>query len=124
MSKFTNKKILVVDDNDVVRDSAQVVLEGLGFDVTTVSNGQAAIEQCRISSFDIVLMDVDMPAMSGSEACRQIVSQRTCHCVILMTGRNQADDLTETSGAFALIDKPFRVDDLLAKINGCLQRAA
>ena len=38
--------------------------------------------------------------------------------------RNQADDLIETSGAFALIDKPFRVDDLLIQINGCLQRAA
>ena len=124
MPSNENKRILIADDDDAFRESARAMLEAIEFRVTTVSTGSAAVEKCRRSSFDVVLMDVDMADMSGDEACRQITSEGICRCVILMSGRPQPDGLIQASGAFGFVAKPFRVDELLAHIDHCTKNAA
>ncbi len=72
---FAPVKILVVDDNDIVRHYFAAILKQLEIDCVIVDNGGDAIEQCRQNKFDLVLMDIHMPEMDGMETVRQIRNQ-------------------------------------------------
>ena len=118
------KRVLVADDNDGVRESMRDILETMGYSVAVVSNGHEAIERCREVSYDFVVLDVDTPVVSGDKACKVIMSEGNCHCVFLMTGRRQPDDLIQASGAFGFLSKPFRINELLVQVDRCLELAA
>ena len=113
-----NKLILVVDDDHAVRESLQAMLEASGFTVATVLNGQAAIERCRQTSFDVVLMDVDMPELNGLDATRQISQSLPDVGVLILTAYDREDFLFEAlqAGASGYVLKAGSVDDLLHSI--------
>ncbi len=66
------KKILVVDDDDLVLIAIQELLTPLGYAVTSVSNGTSALAKVSGEQFDLVILDVIMPEMDGFEVCRRI----------------------------------------------------
>ena len=79
-------KIMVVDDEDGLRITLVDILEYEGFDVTSASDGLQGVEMATENHFDLILMDVRMPGIDGSEACRQIKAVSPETIVIMMTG--------------------------------------
>lgn len=70
-------RVLLVEDNLINQRVAQLMLANLGHEVDTVVNGREAVDRVRHTSYDVVLMDVDMPVMDGLEATRLIVAHFT-----------------------------------------------
>jgi two-component system, OmpR family, KDP operon response regulator KdpE len=123
MKAASNAKILVVDDEPQIRRALRTTLSGHGYEVIEAKNGQEALESVVRERPDVVLLDMNMPDMSGLEVCRSI---RACfHGPILMvTVRHAESDKIAAldSGADDYIVKPFAMGELLARIRATLRR--
>lgn len=124
------RTVLVVDDEPEIRLLVQRSLEKHGFAVETAADGAEAIEKCEALVPDLVLLDAMLPKVHGFEACRRMKSsQRTRHVpVIMMTavyrGWRFAEDARDTYGAEDYIEKPFRLEDMLRRIEAVLESTA
>jgi len=107
-----SKKILVVDDQAIVRDFFKDVGECIGDDVETAEDGDIAIDICRNRHFDIAFIDMRMPHMNGLDTCKAILSLDPEARVVVMTGHTEERMIDEAlqSGAIAKIYKPFDID--------------
>jgi len=117
-------RILVVDDEQDIRDSVVNVLGRRAYDVTAVSSGETALEEIRRSKFDLVLMDVHLPGMNGIEALTQIKKIDPEPEVIMITGYGSMESAVESMkiGAYDFVEKPFHIQRLLAIIEKALDR--
>ncbi len=119
------RRILVVDDEQTVRDFLQRVLETAGYTVITASNGLEALE--KMSQFDIslVLLDIMMPGLDGFEVLDHMRQYEEKIPVIMLTGIQEVPTKIDTLalGADDYITKPFSVEELLARIQVKLKRA-
>jgi diguanylate cyclase (GGDEF)-like protein/PAS domain S-box-containing protein len=114
------RRLLVVDDDDSNRDALSRRLEQKGFDVLRAAGGDEALACIAHSAVDLILLDVDMPAMSGHEVLSRIRSTRsqTELPVIMVTGRTRGDDIVEAFrlGANDYVTKPIDFPVALARI--------
>ncbi|MEO0349444.1 MAG: response regulator [Cyanobacteria bacterium P01_A01_bin.15] len=120
------KHILIIDDEEDIRDVAQVALETIGgWRVSTASNGPDGLGQLQTQPYDAVLLDVMMPDMDGIEVFRQIRAnpQTQAIPVILMTAKTQATDRQRflDLGVTAIITKPFKAMFLTEQIADILK---
>jgi len=119
------RKILVVDDDEAVRSVTFEMLKRLGFEVTTADSGASALEQASHQSFDLVLLDLAMPNMSGVEvfsSLRQIEPQAR---VIFMTGYSKdefSDLLADNEDTTSVLSKPFPMQELKLSVESMLDR--
>jgi CheY-like chemotaxis protein len=100
----------VADDEDLVRDVADTMLRQLGFDVVAVENGREAVRAFALEPdrFDLVLLDLTMPVMTGAEALLAIRQIRPDVPVLVMSGYNEQDTpVTGGQQATAFLHKPF-----------------
>jgi PAS domain S-box-containing protein len=114
-----NKNILLVEDNEMNRLVATTILQGYGVTVTEAFNGEEALKQLRSGSFDLVLMDVQMPVMDGFEATRVIRREIDPGIPIIALTANaiKGESLKCLSaGMNAYISKPFEEEDLIRMI--------
>lgn len=114
-------RILVVEDQDTIRELARAVLAGAGYEVTVAANGAEAVAAVCDANFDLILMDVYMPVMDGLAAARKIRTlggPRSEIPIIATSG--DAQSLAST-GINDHISKPFRKKELLLKIETWLQ---
>jgi signal transduction histidine kinase len=117
--------VLVVDDEPMVREVAKAMLNRLGLTVVQAGDGQEAVDlfSADPGRFDVVLLDLTMPRLSGAEAFRQIRAIRADARVILMSGYNEE----EASGRFAgkglagFVEKPFSPQDIGTMIRRVLE---
>jgi PAS domain S-box-containing protein len=113
-------RILVVDDDEIIRELITTVLSSAGLDITTARDGRAALALIDRNLPDLVVLDVMMPDLSGMEVCRQIRSNlRTAHLpIIMLTAQVHTQSETEglTAGADLYLPKPVSPRYLLAKI--------
>ncbi|KAA0258413.1 response regulator [Deferribacter autotrophicus] len=111
-------KILVVDDEDYVRDSLDIILSTEGYQVVGVSSGYEALELLEKNYFDFVITDIKMPEMDGITLLRKIREGYPDLPVIVMTGFPSIDSAIEClkEGAFDYVTKPFKVEDLINKL--------
>ncbi len=107
--KNENGKIVLVDDDQYVLDSTSTLLRISGFDVTAVDSGEKALAALMAEKFDLVLTDVNMPAMTGIELLRQIHARDEELPVILMTAYAELNIAVSAvkEGAFDFIIKPY-----------------
>jgi len=110
--------VLLVDDNRTLCKTMSYILERKGYEVQIAGDGDAAIERVKEQAFDLILMDIKMPDLSGVETYRRIKDIRPDITVLMMTAY-AVPDLVQAAlreGAIAVIYKPFDMEDLLKKI--------
>jgi two-component system response regulator HydG len=108
--------ILVVDDEMGILDVLRILLKGEGFDVVTAQGGKAGLEALKTAAPDIVLTDIKMPGVGGTEILAAVREQDPETPVILMTAQASLQSAIQAvnQGAFYYIQKPFSNDDLVA----------
>ncbi len=116
--------ILIVDDEESIRGIICRRLESEGYKCETAADGKEALWKAFIKDFDLVLMDIKMPGMSGMEALPQIVNNHPDVCVIMLTAVVDADTAVEAMklGAYDYVSKPFDLDDLIMRVGKALER--
>lgn len=116
-------KILIVDDEPQIRRTLRMVLVPEGYSVDDAPNGEEALGRLRDGSPDLVLLDMNMPGMSGLETCR-VMRDRSDVAIIVLTVRDAERDkvLALDAGADDYILKPFSTPELLARIRAALRR--
>ncbi len=124
--KDQTRRILVVDDQQEILDVTTTVLEGVGHRVTAVRSGGEALKQLGEQTFDMVLLDINMPGMDGWEVLRLIrVDEELAKLPIAMFSiKGEIHDKIQgmQNGADDYITKPFVVDELLARVRRVLDR--
>ena len=117
-------RVLAVDDEPINLAVLARQLGNEGFEVVKASSGAEALERVKEGGFDIVLLDVMMPRMSGYEVCRIIRDELGNHelPIVLVTAKTQEQDLVDgfERGANDYIRKPFAMDRLLSSIDRLL----
>ncbi len=119
-----NSRLLIVDDEAVIRDGLKRVLEGESFIVETCSSGYGAIEIMQQREFDLIITDLKMPGMSGIEVLKSVRTLQPDTPVILITGYASVDTAVEAmkNGASDYLSKPFAPDLFLEKVQGALHQ--
>jgi DNA-binding NtrC family response regulator len=125
MNKFM-ERILVADDDAVIREGLRRVLTTEGYEVETVSNGRAALERLDRENFKLLITDLKMPGMSGLEVLQAI---RICQPelpVVLITGYAAIDNAVEAmkNGATDYLSKPFGNDEIISKVKNAMESRA
>ena len=130
---FAGTKILLVDDNEVNREIAVMILSNAGIDVDTADNGEKAIKMVNSSHpcvYDVVLMDIQMPVMNGYEATRKIRGSDDPTCasvpVIAMTANafREDEEAALKAGMQGHIAKPLDIDKMMETLAKVLDKKA
>ena len=121
--------ILVVDDDQPIRELVGLGLRYHNFEVAAVASGRAALEQVRLSPPDLVILDVMLPDLDGFEVARRIRQQERTGAtlpVIFLTARDTTEDKIEglKLGGDDYVTKPFSIEELLARVEAVLRRSA
>lgn len=113
-----SEKILVVDDEDIIRESLSYILTKEKYEVSEASNGKVAFEMIKESSYDLVITDIEMPEMKGTELLDEIkkMNLQTNTIVITAYGSMETAIAALRSGASDYILKPVEFDELLIKV--------
>ncbi len=117
-------RILVVDDEEIVIRSVKRILDGDEFVIESVNDGRAALQKVEDSGYDIMILDIMMPNLSGLEVLRRVKEAHPEIDVIMITGLSQIDTAVEAMklGAFEYISKPFEPDELKLVVQRALER--
>ena len=117
------QKILVVDDEDNIRDLAALYLQKEGFAVETASNGREAIACFAQAQPALVILDVMMPGMDGFEVCRELRREYSVP-ILMLTARNEDIDkiVGLELGADDYMTKPFNPREMVARVKAILRR--
>jgi DNA-binding response OmpR family regulator len=119
------KRILIVDDDQLMRRSLAFNLEQAGYAVKSAVNAEDALDILRASIFDLVLLDIGLPGMDGLDAVRIIKDEFGLPVIFLTARRRELDEVVGLElGADDYVTKPFDVDVLLARIKAVLRRSA
>ncbi|HEX6520912.1 MAG TPA: response regulator transcription factor [Streptosporangiaceae bacterium] len=117
--------LLVVDDEQFLRDAVAASLRFLGYEVATAENGMTALRVARDRSFDLLVLDVKLPDIDGFEIVRRLRRDGSQVPVIFLTAKDaQADKVNGlTIGGDDYMTKPFGLEELAARIRAVLRRA-
>lgn len=121
--KTNAAEILVVDDKEQMREVLRKFLTAEGYAVEMACDGKNALEKFRQKPFDLVLSDIKMPLMEGSELLEEILKIKKDQIVILMTAFGSIEAAVEAikKGATDYISKPFQMDEVLLRIRRALK---
>jgi two-component system OmpR family response regulator len=114
------KTILVVDDDPQIRESLRKVLRAEGYEVVLAENGREGIGILYTVHFDLLLLDVSLPDISGWEVFGTLTSINPFLPIIIITGKDEQHDLAVLGGVGALIEKPLDVPRLLETVKELL----
>jgi DNA-binding response OmpR family regulator len=111
-------KILIVEDEKKLARVLQLELEYEGYETMPVYNGKEAVEQITNNEWDLVLLDIQLPELSGFEVLRRVRKEGISIPILLLTARDEVHDKVSglDLGANDYITKPFQIEELLARI--------
>jgi two-component system KDP operon response regulator KdpE len=118
-------RILVVDDQPQIRRVLRTTLIAKGYEVDDAQGGQEAFEKLREQKYDVILLDVNMPDIEGTEVCRAIRATSDVGIIMLTVCNSEADKVSALDfGADDYVTKPFSMPELFARIRAVLRRNA
>jgi len=127
-SRAAGPRLLVVEDDQGVRESLQVVLQVQGYDVVGVETGEEALRTLSDragsdESIDLVVLDINLPGIDGIETCTQMRRNEHGGPILMLTARQDVSDRVRglDAGADDYLPKPFALDELLARIRSLLR---
>ena len=121
----TRMAILVVDDDQAVRDAIRRALSMQGYDVETAADGQEALERLNDpAGIDLLVVDVLMPRLDGLDLTRRLRSDGSPLPILMLTARDQVADRVAglEAGADDYLVKPFALEELIARVRALLRR--
>lgn len=118
------KKIFIIEDDPFIATLIQEKLKDEPFEVTVENNGKRAYEKALVNNYDIILLDLMLPDMSGNEICKQLRANNVNSIIIMLTSKSEEIDkvLGFEIGADDYITKPFSPRELLSRINARIRR--
>lgn len=119
-------KILVVEDEVLLADSLKMLLERNGFDADCVYDGRMGKEYAETGIYDLLILDVMLPEMSGYEVAKKLREKHIPTPILMLTAKTELEDRITglNAGADYYLTKPFEPRELLACINALLRRQA
>jgi DNA-binding response OmpR family regulator len=120
------KKILIVDDDRVLRQVLTAALEAEGYGVAEASDGREGLNKALMGNFDLVIVDVIMPSFTGLELCRKLREAGRQVPVIVLSGRKKKEVdkvLGLELGGDDYMTKPFGTDEFIARVHAVLRRS-
>jgi len=116
-------RILVVDDEPAIRRTLRANLVARGYDVTAVETGEEALAAAPSHAYDLVILDLMLPGLSGLDVCRDLRAQSAVPILVLSArGEERAKVRALDLGADDYLTKPFGMDELLARVRALLRR--
>ncbi len=118
-------RVLVVEDEESYSDALAYVLRKEGFEVAVVGDGEAALEEFERAGADIVLLDLMLPKLPGTEVCRRIRQTSNVPVIMVSAKDDEVDKVVGLElGADDYVTKPYSPRELLARIRAVLRRGA
>ena len=116
-------RVLVVDDEPAIRDAVGYALGREGFDVAEAADGREALDAMRAEEFDLVVLDLMLPGLSGLDVCRQARSESTVPILMLTAKTAELDRVLGLElGADDYVTKPFSMAELISRVRAILRR--
>lgn len=118
------KRILIVDDDEDIRNLLEFDVRSSGYFVDTASDGMEGLNKALNNSYDLILLDVMMPKMNGFDVCKNIRSAKLSIPILMLTAKGTIEDKTSgfDCGADDYLVKPFDVQEVLLRIRVLLRR--
>jgi two-component system, OmpR family, response regulator RegX3 len=118
-----SERILVVDDEPAIVDAVSYALRASGFEVDTSGDGESALEAARVNGYDVLVLDVRLPGLSGIEICRRLRDESDVPILMLTAMDAEVDRvLGLEAGADDYVTKPFSVAELVSRVRAILRR--
>lgn len=115
--EFMNKKIMVLDDDQQIRQSLLKLLRVEGYEVVLAEDGSEALDKLERQKVDLLLLDLNLPNKSGWDVFERVTSTNPLLPIIIITGREKQSELAVAAGVGALMQKPLDVPVLLRTIS-------
>jgi two-component system response regulator PhoP len=117
--------ILVVEDEQILRDSLSQQLKAAGFTVDSAGDGEEGLYQGKEFAFDLAIVDLGLPKLSGIEMIKRLRAAGKSFPVLILTARDRWQDKVEglQAGADDYVAKPFHFEELLARVQALLRRS-
>lgn len=118
------KRILIVDDDDEIRELLEFDIAQSGYFVDTARDGLEGLNKALNNTYDLILLDVMMPKMNGFDVCKNIRQAKLAIPILMLTAKGTIDDKTDgfDSGADDYLVKPFDIQEVLLRIRVLLRR--
>lgn len=117
-AKNKNASVLVVEDEESLREALKLNLELEGYEVTTADNGPLVLKKVKNEYFDLIILDIMLPDMDGLAVCETIRMQHNDVPILFLSARNTSADRVEglKKGGDDYITKPFNLEELLLRV--------
>ena len=120
----TNKRLLIADDDDQIRELLVFDIQASGYITDSASDGEIALKKALENNYDLIILDVMMPKINGYDVCKNIRMVKPKVPVLMLTAKGSIQDKTEgfDCGADDYLVKPFEIQEVLLRIRALLRR--
>jgi two-component system, cell cycle response regulator CtrA len=118
-------QVLLIEDDAAVARSIELMLKSAGFNIYATDLGEDGIDLCKVYEYDIIVLDLSLPDMSGIEVLKQLRLARVKTPVLILSANSDVEAKVKTlgSGADDYLTKPFNKDELIARITAIVRRS-